>query len=275
MKISDFEGLNIYIVGGSSGIGLATAELLSARGSNVIIFARGRERLEEALERISGKAVKESQRFAFKQMDVTLHDEVTRVMGEAVEEFGPPDILVNSAGRAYPDYFENISYEQFDETMKVHVYGIWNTVSALLPHMKEKGGYIVNVSSLVGFMGVFGYSDYAASKFAIIGLSEVLRSELKRYNIGVSVLCPPDTDTPGFAVENRNKPPETQAVSESGGLMQPEEVAGEILKGISKGKFFIGPGSAKMIYRLKRFFPWLVDMVMDRDIRKVQKARGG
>lgn len=275
MKISDFEGLNIYIVGGSSGIGLATAELLSARGSNVIIFARGRERLEEALERISRKAAKGSQRFAFKQMDVTLHDEVTRVMGEAVEEFSPPDILINSAGRAYPDYFENIGYEQFDETMKVHVYGIWNTVSALLPHMKERGGYIVNVSSVVGFMGVFGYSDYAASKFAIIGLSEVLRSELKRYNIGVSVLCPPDTDTPGFAVENRNKPPETQAVSESGGLMQPEEVAGEILKGISKGKFFIGPGSAKMIYRLKRFLPWLVDMVMDRDIRKVQKARGG
>ena len=94
---------------------------------------------------------------------------------------------------------------------------------------------------------------------------------MKRYNIGVSVLCPPDTDTPGFEVENINKPPETQAVSESGGLMQPEEVAEAVLKGIRKGKFFIGPGSAKMVYRLKRFLPWLVDMVMDRDIRKVQK----
>jgi short-subunit dehydrogenase len=193
-------------------------------------------------------------------------------MEEAVQEFGPPDILINSAGRAYPDYFDNISYEQFDETMKVHIYGIWNTVSALLPHMKDRGGYIVNVSSVVGFMGVFGYSDYAASKFAIIGLTETLKSELRRYNIGVSILCPPDTDTPGFEVENRNKPPETQAVSESGGLMEPEQVAEALLKGMRKGKFFIGPGSAKMVYRLKRFFPWLVEMVMERDIRKVQKS---
>jgi 3-dehydrosphinganine reductase len=273
MKITDFDSLNIYIVGGSSGIGLATAELLSAQGSDIIIFARGRERLEKALGEIRSKAKRETQRFSFKQMDVAVHPEVSRVMDEAVQEFGPPDILINSAGRAYPDYFDNISYEQFDETMKVHIYGIWNTVSTLLPYMKEKGGYIVNVSSVVGFMGVFGYSDYAASKFAIIGLTEVLKSELKRYNIGVSVLCPPDTDTPGFEVENRNKPPETQAVSESGGLMKPEDVAEEILKGIRKGKFFIGPGPARMLFRLKRFFPWLVEMVMERDIRKVQKRK--
>jgi NAD(P)-dependent dehydrogenase (short-subunit alcohol dehydrogenase family) len=271
MKITDFDGLNVYVVGGSSGIGLATAELLSAQGCDVIIFARGKERLEKALEEISSKAKEETQRFAFKQMDIGDHPEVSRVMEEAVEEFGPPDILINSAGRALPDYFDNISYEQFDETMRVHIYGVWNTISALLPHMKDRGGYIVNVSSVVGFMGVFGYSDYAASKFAIIGLTETLKSELKRYNIGVSILCPPDTDTPGFEVENRNKPAETQAVSESGGLMKPEEVAEALLKGIRKGKFFVGPGSAKMVYRLKRFFPWLVDMVMDRDIRKVQK----
>jgi len=272
MKITNFDGLSVYIVGGSSGIGLATAELLAARGSDVIIFARGGERLEKAIEDIRSKAVRDTQRFSFKQMDVGVHPDVSRVMEEAVQEFGPPDILINSAGRAYPDYFDNISYEQFDETMKVHIYGIWNTISALLPYMKDRGGYIVNVSSVVGFMGVFGYSDYAASKFAIIGLTETLKSELKRYNIGVSILCPPDTDTPGFEVENRNKPPETVAVSESGGLMEPEQVAEALLKGMQKGKFFIGPGSAMMVYRLKRFFPWLVEMVMERDIKKAQKA---
>ena len=85
----------------------------------------------------------------------------------------------------------------------------------------------------------------------------------------------PDTDTPGFEVENRNKPPETVAISESGGLMQPEEVAKALLRGVEKGKFFIGPGSAKMLYYLKRFVPWLVDLVMDRDIRKVQKEASG
>jgi NAD(P)-dependent dehydrogenase (short-subunit alcohol dehydrogenase family) len=272
VRVADFNGKNVYIVGGSSGIGLATAKQLSQLGSNVLIFARGRERLEEALRQITSSRKAETQRFAFKQMDVSVHDEVKRVMDEAVEEFGPPDILINSAGRALPDYFENISYEQFDETMKLHTYGIWNTVSTLLPYMKQKGGYIVNVSSLLGFMGVFGYSDYCPSKFAILGLSEVLKSELKQYNIGISVLCPPDTDTPGFEVENRTKPPETVAVSEGGGLLQPEEVAQALIKGMRKGKYLIGPGSVKTVHFMKRHFPWLVDMVMDRQIKKVQKG---
>ena len=271
--MTDFNNRSVYIVGGSSGIGLATAKLLAGLGSNIIIFARGRERLERALEEIRSRSIRDTQRFSVKQLDITRHDEVTRVMEEAVEEFGPPDLLVNSAGRAYPNYFENISYEQFDESMKMHVYGIRDTIAALLPYMKQQGGYIVNVSSVVGFVGIFGYTDYSASKFALIGFSEALKSELKRYGIGVSVLCPPDTDTPGMEVENRTKPPETRAVSESGGMMEPGDVAGALLKGIGKGKFIITPGEAKKIFLLKRHLPWLVDLVMDREIRKVQKSR--
>ncbi|MEW6554911.1 MAG: SDR family oxidoreductase [Actinomycetota bacterium] len=273
MKVRDFEGKNIYIVGGSSGIGLSTGELLAQRGSNVIVFARGRERLEEALARIRAKAGSERQRFACKQLDICDREAVEKVMAEAVEEFGPPDILINSAGRALPDYFENISYEQLDDSMKLHLYGNWNTIKSLLPYLKQRKGYIVNVSSAVAFVGVFGYTDYAASKFALMGLTESLKSELKPCGVGVSILCPPDTDTPGFEVENRNKPPETAAVSEGGGLMQPDEVAKALIKGMEKGKFVIAPGSAKTIYLLKRFFPWLVDMVMDQGIRRAQKSK--
>ncbi|MDD3717713.1 MAG: SDR family oxidoreductase [Actinomycetota bacterium] len=273
MKIKDFEGKNVYVVGGSSGIGLSAAEILAQRGSNVILFARGRERLEEALEKVTARRKNESQRFTFKQLDISDHEEVEKVMAEAVEGFGPPDILINSAGRALPDYFENISYEQLDESMKLHLYGNWNTIKALLPHLKQRRGYITNVCSVVGFVGPFGYTDYAASKFALMGLTEALRSELKPCGVGVSILCPPDTDTPGFEVENRNKPPETAAVSEGGGLMRPERVAQALIKGMEKGKFVITPGSAKMIYVLKRHFPWLVDYVMDREIRKLRKGK--
>jgi NAD(P)-dependent dehydrogenase (short-subunit alcohol dehydrogenase family) len=269
-QMAGFDGKLAFITGGSSGIGLAAAELLAREGAGVVIFARGLKRLEEAAGRIEAARKSAQRPVGFRQLDVTDHRQVKQVMEEAVAEYGPPDLLVNCAGRAYPNYFENITWEQFDETMKVHMYGIWNTVSALVPHMKERGGWIANTTSLLGFLGVFGYTDYCASKFAIIGFSEALRSELKRHGIGVSVLCPPDTDTPGFAVENLTKPPETVAVSEGGGLMRPEEVAAVLLKGIRKGRFHILPGNARTVYYLKRFMPWLVDLVMDRQIRRAR-----
>ncbi len=271
MKNRGFEGKTVYITGGSSGIGLSTAVLLARDGADVVIFARGRERLDQALEDIEAARKSGEQRFAIHQLDVTDHQAVTRVMEEAVEAFGPPDILINSVGRAYPEYFENIGYEQFDESMKTHAYAAWNTVSALLPHLKQRHGHIVNVTSVLGFIGVFGYTDYCASKFAVIGFSEALRSEMKPHGVKVSVVCPPDTDTPGFATENLTKPPETVAVSEGGGLMQPDEVAVALLKGMRKGRFFISPGSAGMLYYLKRFCPWLLDLVMDRQIAKVRR----
>lgn len=273
MKVTDFDGKNVFITGGSSGIGLAAGEKLAELGANVIVFARGRERLAEAVARISARRAGESQRFSFKQLDITDRDQVDRVMREAVEEFGPPDILINSAGRALPDYFENIDYEQLDGSMKLHLYGNWNTIKALLPYLKERHGYIVNVASVLAFLGAFGYTDYAASKFALMGLTQSLKSELKPQGVGISILCPPDTDTPGFEVENRNKPPETAAISEGAGLMQPEEVADCLIKGMRKGRFFIGPGSSRMICLLNRYAPFIVEFVTDREIRKVQKAR--
>lgn len=278
IKMRGFEGRLAFVTGGSSGIGLCAAEILAGEGADVVVFARGRERLEEAVRRMEAAGERtgrrSGQRLAWRKMDVSDHEEVARVMEEAVAAFGAPDILINSAGRAYPDYFPNIPYEQFDETMKVHIYGAWNTVSSLVPHMRRRGGYIVNVASVLGFLGVFGYADYCPSKFAIVGFSEVLASELKRWGIGVSVVCPPDTDTPGFAVENRTKPPETAAVSEGGGLMQPQEVAQALIKGMRRGKLYITPGGAGMLYYMKRFFPRVVDLVMDSRIRKAQAFDG-
>lgn len=262
----------VYITGGSSGIGLAAAKLVAHRGANVAIFARRQHMLEKALQEISAFGVNDGQKFYYAALDVSSHKDVPNVLQRAVDEFGVPDVLINCAGRARPCRYEDITYEQFDETIKVDLYGIWNVCSFLVPFMKKRGGYILNVSSIAGFVGVFGYTDYAAAKFGVIGFSEALRSELKPCGIQVSVLCPPDTDTPGFVEENKTKPPETRAVSATAKIMKPEEVAAAMLRGMEKGKFIIIPNAdGNFTWKMKRFFPWLVEMVMDSQIRSVQK----
>mgnify|MGYP002642486750 CR=1 FL=1 len=138
--------------------------------------------------------------------------------------------------------------------------------------MRERGGAIVNVASIAGFLGVFGYTDYAASKFGLIGFSEALRSELKPHGVVVSVLCPPDTDTPGFVEENRSKPPETRSLSEGAGVMLPGAVARALIRGIERGDALIIPGAAgRFTYLMKRFTPSLVETFVDQVVRRVQK----
>jgi len=270
-----FESRNVYITGGSSGIGLTTAKLLAAEGANVLILSRSRDRIDQALEEIEARRKSEGQRVSGMRLDVSQHDEVNRVMAEAVERFGIPDLLINSAGKAVPRPFEEISYEQFDDIMRTNFYGAWSTIQALLPHMKKKGGgHIVNVSSMAGFIGVFGYSDYGASKFAMMGLSETLRMELRQYNIRISVLCPPDTDTPGYELENRTKPPETWAIGETAKLIEPEVVARALLKGIRKERYMIlANAEGWLIYLTKRYAPFVLDWMLARAVRKAQSQK--
>lgn len=272
--MKEFAGKRVYITGGSTGIGLSTAKLLAAAGADVVIFARTKATLEQALETIEKHRRSSAQRFAFRQLDVTDNRKVKETMAEVVASFGVPDLLINCAGRALPRYFEDITFEQFDESMKINLYGIWNTVSALVPVMKAKGGTIVNTSSMCGFMGVFGYTDYCASKFGVIGLSEALKQELQFQNITVQVLCPPDTDTPGFATENILKPVETKAVSAGAKLMSPDAAAKELIEGIKRGTFIIIPGAdGRFTYFMKRHFPAVVEMIMRQSIGKARKAR--
>lgn len=275
MKFRSFEGKNVYLFGGSSGIGLEVAKQFSALGAHIVIFARNEKKLQEAVIEINTEAQGNHQKVTYQSVDISVHQDVEESVRAAVDRQGSPDILINCAGRAVPDYFENISVAQFEETMKINLFGVWNSVAAVLPYMKENGGVIVNTSSVTGFVGTFGYVDYAASKFGIIGLSEALRSEVKRHNIRVSVLCPPDTQTPGFDVENETKPEETKAISEGAGILGVEKVAAILIRDLKKGKKMIIPGfDAKVVYYLKRWCPALIEFVMDRTILKTQKKMG-
>jgi 3-dehydrosphinganine reductase len=239
-----------FITGGSSGIGLATANLLASQGCSLVLIARGKPLLDKACKTIEPLMDKTSQRVNAISIDVANNDEVQQKIKTAVESFGIPDILINSAGIGSGDYFENISYDQFDKVMKINVYGTRNTVSAILPFMKQKGGgQIVNISSMAGLVGMFGYTTYCATKYALVGFSECLRSELKRFNIIVTLVCPPEVTTPFIEEEAKTLPPEARIVKNLAGLMTPEQAARAIVRGIKRKKFLVVPTfTAKSLY---------------------------
>lgn len=272
------------ITGGSSGIGLAVAKELVQSGVDVLLIARDKGRLEQAAESLkSAKSQKEGRlgvlgktgghpRVSTLSLDVGNPEEVKNKLRKAVEEFGEPDFLLNCAGEAFPDYFDRIQDTLFEQTINVHLKGTWYVTKTLLPYLKKNRGTIVNVSSLAGLVGVYGYTAYSAAKAGIIGFSEALRSELAMEGVRVAVLCPPDTDTPGFERENRTKPVETKAISKSAGVLKPEKVAQELFRGLSKGKFLIVPGTeARLTAWIARHLPLVVQWIMDRSVRNCRR----
>jgi short-subunit dehydrogenase len=272
MKITDFKKRVAYITGGSSGIGLAAAKLLAARGASVIIFARQVEALKNALGEIEKCRVSPEQKFSCKPLDVAQREMTVEVLSGAVKEFGEPDILINSAGISYPQKFEDTDYKKFDDIIKVNLYGTWSTVNVLLPYLKQKKGYIVNVSSIAGFIGVFAMTSYSASKFGVIGFSEALRSELKPCGVNVSVLCPPDVSTPMLEKSNQIKPEEAKAISAGADIMTAEAVAKALLRSMAKDDFLVIPNSSgRFTNVMKRLFPGLTEWIVDGTIRKVQQ----
>ena len=259
-----FKGKRIYITGGSSGIGLDAATRLASMGSHVAIFARNVEKLEAARNMIEQAAASQEQSVYALSMDVTDNSDVEVKCGQAVSEFGPPDILINSAGIGYANYFEEISFDTFDSVIRTNLYGIRNVAAALVPHMKQRGGHIVNVSSMLGLIGLFGYSPYSSSKFAVVGFSECLRMDLKRYGIRVSVFCPPEVDTPMTDYMMEISPPETRALVKMNGVISSGKAADALIKGIARKKFLIlSDPVSKLSYLGKRFFPWQTRVVLD------------
>lgn len=261
------------VTGGSSGIGKAIAADLLTAGATVALVARNWQRLEAAKEELHSSRGVPRERILVAAVDVSDPGQVERLR-EITNELGPPDLLVNSHGITYPHYFERISAEKLQEMLNVNVVGVWNTITAFLPALKKTGGTIANVASVGGFVGVLGYSAYSASKFAVVGLSEVLRNELRPDGVRVVVLCPPDTDTPMLAAENKIKPFETKEMSKSIPVVKPQAIAAAFITGLRRRSFMIVPGfMSKISYRLKGIWPGLLFRIVDADLAKARAAK--
>jgi NADP-dependent 3-hydroxy acid dehydrogenase YdfG len=184
---NNIEGKVIVITGASSGLGEAAARLLSTEGAIVVLGARRSDRIQslaDELIALGGKA------FAL-ATDVTEFVQVKRLVDAAVQTYGRIDVMINNAGVMPQSLFENLKIDEWDMMIDVNIKGVLYGIAAALPYMKQqKFGHIINVSSVAGHKVGPGSGVYAATKHAVLALSEGLRQEVKPHNMRTTVISP-------------------------------------------------------------------------------------
>lgn len=230
----NIEGKVVVITGASSGLGEATARLLSAEGASVVLGARRVNRIQSLADELTGSGGKA---LAI-STDVTDVDQVKRLVDTAVQTYGRVDVMINNAGLMPHSPLERLKIDDWNRMIDVNLKGVLYGIAAVLPYMKQqKSGQIINVSSVAGHKVRSGSAVYAATKAAVLILSEGLRQEVKPYNIRTTVLSPgaiatelPNSVTEPDIAENVRKLYETAIPADAFAhavvfaISQPEEV---------------------------------------------------
>lgn len=183
---------HVIITGGSSGIGFAVASIYAARGARLSLIARSRGLLEGAQAKLIASSGANADSIRIEAADVAVENDVEAAIRRCEQAFGPCDILVASAGIVEPGRFEELDSASFRQQMDTNFSGTVHAVRAVYDSMKRRRrGRIMMISSGAGLLGIYGYSAYCASKFAVHGFAQALRSEARPHGVSVSV-CFPD-----------------------------------------------------------------------------------
>ncbi|KAA0929846.1 SDR family NAD(P)-dependent oxidoreductase [Streptomyces apricus] len=175
-----------FVTGASRGLGLELVRQLLAQGSNVAATTRSAERLTAALGDMA-----DTGRLLPLTVDLTDESQVGSAVERTVERFGRLDVAVNNAGYGYLAAVEETGRDDVRDMLDVQVVGVWNVLRSVLPVMREqRGGRIINISSVLGLTAVPGWALYCAGKFALEGLSEALAAEVAEFGIKVTVVEP-------------------------------------------------------------------------------------
>ncbi len=268
MAQTRFAGKRCFITGAASGIGRATALRLAGHGAELYLTDRNADGLAQTVAdaRALGAQVPE-----FRALDISNYDEVASFAAEIHAKHPSMDIVMNIAGVSAWGTVDRLTHEQWTKMVAINLMGPIHVIESFLPPMvaAHRGGQLVNVSSAAGLIGLPWHAAYSASKFGLRGLSEVLRFDLARHRIGVSVVVPGAVNTPlvntvEIAGVDRDDPGVSRWVGRfSGHAVSPEKAADKILAGIAKNRFLIYTSAdIRALYAFKRVAWWPYSVVM-------------
>ncbi len=262
----EIKGSKIFISGAASGIGRATAiEMAKAEGRLFLtdINQGGLDETCHLIERAEGEVC------MARAFDIADYKAMCAFAKEIHDGYGPLDILVNVAGIAMFSQVEEMSHDDWEKVINVNLWGVIHAIECFVPDMirARRGGHIVTVSSTAGIIGLPWHAVYAGTKHALMGISEVLRYDLKKHRIGVSIICPGAVKT--GLVQTADIHADTGAADKVRRLflkitITPETVAGLIIDAVRKEKFLVITSTdIKILYFLKRHLFPLYHLIMN------------
>lgn len=256
----------VIITGASSGIGRALVDAFAEEGALIAAAARSEDKLSKLKEEIS----KTGNRIIAVPTDVSKETDCKNLIDKTVAEYGRIDILVNNAGISMRALFEEVELEVIKKLMDVNFWGTVYCTKFALPYLLQAKGSLVGVSSIAGYKGLPGRTGYSASKFAMQGFLEVVRTENLKKGLHVLIACP------GFTTSNiRNTAlaadgsQQGESPREEDKMMSAEEVAARIVKAVKKRKrTLILTSQGKLTVWLNKFFPAMMDKLVYNHMAK-------
>jgi NAD(P)-dependent dehydrogenase (short-subunit alcohol dehydrogenase family) len=249
----ELSGKTAFVTGGASGIGLALGRAFAGAGMKVMLADIETGALDSAVEDLRGTGAD----VRGVACDVTDSTSVDRAAADAFAAFGNVHVICNNAGVAAAGGIDNISLDNWRWVLDVNLMGVLHGIRTFLPHIRAhgEGGHFVNTASMAGLVSGLGFSPYVASKFAVVGMSEGLRTQLQPLGIGVTVLCPGFVRT-GIGESGRNRPerygqaqtldpasPAAALVAQIAELIRtgldPSEVAAKVLAAIRADELYV------------------------------------
>ena len=256
----------VLITGGTSGIGKALAFAFGRAGASVVITGRNEENLQATGEALTAQHIENLALVA----DVSREADCARMVSQTISRFGQLDILINNAGISMRALFQDVDLAVIRQVMDINFYGMVYATKYALPHILQTKGSVLGISSIAGYRGLPGRTGYSASKFAMHGFLETLRTEVLEKGVHVMIACP------GFTASNIRNTALTaqgqvqgQSPLDEGKIMSAEEVADRILKATRQRKRdLVMTAQGKLTVFLNKWLPGLTDRLVLKHFKK-------